>query len=44
MKFIIEGIPNLKGLMISETGCTTLTLGLIHRKLKNIEKLWFEHN
>lgn len=36
---IINGIPNLKGFLISDTNCTNITAKAIHEKLLHIETL-----
>jgi hypothetical protein len=41
---LANGMVWLKGLMISETGCSNIAAAVIVDKMKDLEMLWCEQN
>jgi hypothetical protein len=44
LEYVIDGMPHLKSLMISETEATDVTGRLVAEKMDNLELFWAEHN
>lgn len=40
LEYVINGMPHLKSLMISETGATDITGRLVAEKMDNLELFW----